>query len=46
MTGSHSDKSLLRGLNAGTASAAEKLDRQYRGRLRAVKLLEEDGGHD
>jgi hypothetical protein len=39
MTGSKSDKSLLRGLNAGTASTAEKLDRQYRGKLQVVKLF-------
>ena len=42
MTGSKSDKSLLRGLNAGTASAAEKLDRKYRGNVQ----LQEDGGYD
>jgi hypothetical protein len=36
MPGSESEKSLLRGLNAGKASAAEKLDRQYRGKLQAV----------
>lgn len=31
-----SDKSLLRGVNAGTASGAEKLDREYRQKLHAL----------
>jgi hypothetical protein len=46
MIGTQSDKSLRRGLNAGKASAAEKLHRRYRGEVQVVKPLNEDAGHD
>ncbi len=36
MSESQSDKSLLRGVNAGTASGAEKLDREFRQKLHAL----------
>ncbi|MGO8753221.1 MAG: RNA polymerase sigma factor [Thermoguttaceae bacterium] len=36
MSESKSDKSLLRGVNAATASGAEKLDREYRQKLHAL----------
>ena len=36
MSEPQSDKSLLRGVNAGTASGAEKLDREYRQKLHAL----------
>ncbi|MGO9113346.1 MAG: hypothetical protein ACLP9L_29290 [Thermoguttaceae bacterium] len=36
MSEPQSDKSLLRGINAGTASGAAKLDREYRQKLHAL----------
>jgi RNA polymerase sigma factor (sigma-70 family) len=36
MSEPHSDKSLLRGVNAGTASGAEKVNREFRQKLHAL----------
>ncbi len=36
MSEPNSERSLLRGVNAGTASGAEKLDREYRQKLHAL----------